>query len=107
MAKKTPKRPTRTRKFVAEEAVSDIVMAGECIIVDPDNAALLIGRWLTWEQYPVILARRDVLRDITNGEEYPPLMVCPSPVGDPIAASSDDAALFELIYSSGGRMQGD
>ena len=27
-----------------------------------------------------------------------------SPVGEPIAATSDDAALFELIYSTGGRM---
>ena len=27
-----------------------------------------------------------------------------SPVGEPIAALSDDAALFELIYSTGGRM---
>ena len=27
-----------------------------------------------------------------------------SPVGEPIAASSDDAALFELIYSTGGTM---
>ena len=27
-----------------------------------------------------------------------------SPVGEPIAALSDDAALFELIHSAGGRM---
>ncbi len=27
-----------------------------------------------------------------------------SPVGEPIAASSDESALFELIYSTGGRM---
>ena len=30
-----------------------------------------------------------------------------SPVGEPIAASSDDAALFELIYSTGGKMPGE
>ena len=30
-----------------------------------------------------------------------------SPVGEPIAASSDESALFELIYSAGGRMPGE
>ncbi len=32
------------------------------------------------------------------------LTALPSAVSEPIAASSDDAALFELIYSTGGRM---
>ena len=98
------KRPTYKRRFVATEGIPGVCRADEVIIADPDNDALLISRWVEWEQYPAILARMDALTDLDRDDADPPTKRWPSPVSEPIAASSDEGALFELIYSTGGRM---
>ena len=96
-------------RWIAIDDIPGIAAKDEIIIVRPDFG-ILITRWLPPSKYSDLKKFRLRMAPVDGKDPepypYPPTVVgsSGSPVGEPIAASSDESALFELIHSAGGRM---
>lgn len=101
--------PEGKTRWIAIDIVPGIAVRDEIIIVNSARG-ILVTRWLPLSKYPDLMKYRLRLTPLEDVEDepypYPPTVVgsSGSPVSKPIEASSDDAALFELIHSAGGRM---
>ena len=105
---KPPKKKTR---WMAIDDIPGIAVKDEIIIVNSKRSGgILVCRWMPMSLYPDLMKYRLRLIPLDDVEDepypYPPTRVgsSGSPVSDPIKAGSDAAALFELIYSTGGGM---
>ena len=102
----------RKERWIAIDDIPGIAAKDEIIIVNSARG-IIVCRWLPLSKYSELRKyplRRTPLEDEKDKPyPYPPTVVSPSgdPVSKPIQAGSDDAAIFELIYSTGGRMPED
>ena len=50
--------------FIAEDAIPGVAQSGDTIKVDPDRRGIVVTRYVSWSQYPTLMAHRDRLRSL-------------------------------------------
>ena len=101
--------PPKKTRWMAIDDIPGIAVRDEIIIVKP-KMGILVTRWLPLSKYDDLMESRLRLSPLEKHADepypYPPTAMTSSgsPISEPIEAGSDQAALFELIHSSGGRM---
>ena len=58
------KHPTHKQRFMATKSIPGVCREDECVILDPGNSSILVGRWVPWSELPQIMKHKDSLRPI-------------------------------------------
>ena len=99
--------PQKKERWIAIDDIPGIAARDEIIIVKP-RMGILITRWMPLSKYSDLMEHHLRLSLLVDDKPYPypptAMTSSGSPVSELIKADSDQAALFELIHSAGGRM---